>query len=363
MVDSWSLIAELEAAVTGGDTRKRVDILRRVTALFLDDADRLNDQQVAIFDEVLVHLTTRIEARALAQLSNSLAPVQNAPLETVRKLAFDDRIAIAGPVIAKSPRLTDADLIDLATQKSDDHLVAMADRLELSEAVTDVLVDRGSIRVAHRLSENAGARISPSSFTVLVNKAERDTQLAVKLGFRPDLPVQLLRMLLLRATDIVRTKLLSAAALEIRARIEATILEIAAEVSREVASKYEFSSAEDLVKNRDGKLNEQVLLGFVSERRHEETISTIALFCGATPEFIEKLSKNQKFDGLLVACKAAKLSWATVSAILRTRFAHNSISESELEEARRAFIGLSQSAAQRTMRFMLIQEHGKRVAR
>lgn len=364
MVDSWSLIAELEAAVSGGDSRKRVDILRRVTALFLDDADRLNDQQVAIFDDVLVHLTARIEARALAQLSNSLAPVHNAPLETIRKLAFDDRIAVAGPIIAKSPRLTDSALIDIATQKSDDHLIAMTYRSELSEAVTDVLVDRGSARVAHGLVENSGARFSNSSFTLLINKSEKDPQLAVKLGFRLDLPVQLLRLLLQRATELVRTKLLSSTPPESLARIETALLEIAAEVSREVSNNYEFSSADDLVKrmNRDGKLNEQVLLGFVGERRHEEAISTIALFCGAAPEFIERLSKSQKFDGLLVACKAAKLSWATVSAILRTRFAHYSISENELEEAKRAFIALSQSAAQRTMRFMLIQEHSKRAA-
>lgn len=364
MADSWSLIAELEAAVTGGDSRKRVEILRRVTALFLDDADRLNDQQVTVFDDILVHLTARIEARALAQLSASLAPVRNAPPETVRKLAFDDRIAVAGPVIAQSSRLTESDLIDIATQKSDDHLIVMSARPDLSEAITDVLVERGSARVAHRLAENAGARFSGYGYTVLVNKSERDQQLALKLGFRLDLPIQLLRQLLQRATELVRTKLLSAASAEHSVRIETALQEIAAEVSREVSNNYEFSSADDLVKriNRDGKLTEQVLLGFVSERRHEEAISTIALFCGATPEMIERLSRNQNYDGLLVACKAARLSWSTVSTILRTRFAHYSISENELDEARRAFIALSQSAAQRTIRFMLVQEHGGRAA-
>jgi hypothetical protein len=196
---------------------------------------------------------------------------------------------------------------------------------------------------------------------MLVNKGERDAQLAVKLGFRLDLPIQLLRQLLQRATELVRTKLLSGAAPERRIQIEDALVNIAAEISREVTKNYNFSSAEDLVKslNRDGKLNEQVLLGFVSERRHEETIATLALFCGAAPSMINRVMKNESFDGLLVACKAAKLGWSTVSTILRTRFAHYSISENELDEARRAFIALSQASAQRTMRFMLIQEHGK----
>jgi uncharacterized protein (DUF2336 family) len=353
MNNSWSLIAELETAVSSGNSEKRVDILRRVTSLFLDGADRLNDEQVSVFDDVLVHLVGRIEARALAQLSNTLAPVQNAPIETVRTLAFDDRIAIAGPVIAQSPRLTEADLLEIANTKSDDHLLAMSGRPKLSVAVTDVLVDRGSARVMHRLTENVGAQFSNSAFTMLVNKGERDAQLAVKLGFRLDLPIQLLRQLLQRATELVRTKLLSGAAPERRIQIEDALVNIAAEISREVTKNYNFSSAED------GKLNEQVLLGFVSERRHEETIATLALFCGAAPSMINRVMKNESFDGLLVACKAAKLGWSTVSTILRTRFAHYSISENELDEARRAFIALSQASAQRTMRFMLIQEHGK----
>jgi uncharacterized protein (DUF2336 family) len=361
MNNSWSLIAELESAVSSGNSEKRVDILRRVTSLFLDDADRLNDEQVSVFDNVLVHLVGRIEARALAQLSNTLAPVQNAPVQTIRTLAFDDRIAIAGPVIAQSPRLTEVDLLEIANTKSDDHLLAMSARPKLSVAVTDVLVDRGSARVMHRLTENVGAQFSNSAFTMLVNKGERDPQLAVKLGFRLDLPIQLLRQLLQRATELVRTKLLSGAPPERRTQIEDALTAIAAEICREVTRTYNFSSAEDLVKtlNRDGKLNEQVLLGFVSERRHEETIATLALFCGAAPSMINKAMKSQNFDGLLVACKAAKLSWSTVSAILRTRFAHYSVSENELDEARRAFIALSQTSAQRTMRFMLIQEHGK----
>ncbi len=362
MQDSWSLIAELETAVSGSDPQKRAEILRRVTDLFLHDSDRLNDQQVAVFDDVLVHLVANIEARALAQLSGSLAPVPNAPYETVRKLAFDDRITIAAPVIARSPRLSDADLIGIASSKSDDHLFAMSGRAALSEAVTDVLVDRGSARVAHRLAENTGARLSHAGYASLVTRSERDPQLAVKLGFRIDLPIQLLRQLLERATELVRTKLLSAVSPERRAQIENALLGIASDVSREVTKSYEFTSAEDLVKrmNRDGKLNEQVLLGFVNERRYEEAISTIALFCGATPGLIENLMKNRKFDGILVACKAAKLSWSTVSVILRTRFTHYSISENELEEARRAFLALSQNAAQRTLRFILVQEHGKK---
>ena len=55
-MSSSSLIAELEDAVKNGSPEKRVDTLRRVTSLFLDETDRLNEQQIGVFDDVLVHL-------------------------------------------------------------------------------------------------------------------------------------------------------------------------------------------------------------------------------------------------------------------------------------------------------------------
>lgn len=361
MSDTWSLIAELEAAVASGTTQRRTEILRRITALFLDESNRLNDEQIGVFDGVLVHLMGRIEAKALVQLSNSLCEIGNAPVETVRQLAFNDRIAIAGPVLSHSQRLTDADLIDIVRTKSDDHLLAISARPQIAETVSEMLIDRGSARVALRLAGNAGARFSNESFAFLVAKAERNPDFAETLGFRVDLPIQLLKQLLQRATELVRRRLLANAPIERRNQIEHALADIAADVSRDVTKTYDFSSAEDLVKrlNRDGKLNEQILLGFVCERRYEEAVSTLALFCGAPAKTVSRMMKNKNFDGVIVACKAAKLCWPTVSAILRFRFAHFSISENELEEARRAFLALSQASAQRTMRFMLVQEFGR----
>jgi uncharacterized protein (DUF2336 family) len=76
------------------------------------------------------------------ELANRLAPVANAPLKLIRTLANDDDIAVAGPVLKLAPRLQEADLVDLATTKSQAHLLAISVRQVLGEAVTDVLVRR-----------------------------------------------------------------------------------------------------------------------------------------------------------------------------------------------------------------------------
>ena len=59
---SHSLISELENAIESGSKDKRVDTLRRITDLFVSDADRLNDLQIDVFDDVLGHLSEQAAA-------------------------------------------------------------------------------------------------------------------------------------------------------------------------------------------------------------------------------------------------------------------------------------------------------------
>jgi hypothetical protein len=112
--------------------------------------------------------------------------------------------------------------------------------------------------------------------------------------------------------------------------------------------------------NRRGKLTEAALVEFIKEQKYEEMTATLALFCGAKSSLIERLLKNIRHDGLIVACKAGKLNWPTVELILQSRFAHHSISDQELRNAKDAFLELSREAAQRSMRFMQVQDATKK---
>jgi uncharacterized protein (DUF2336 family) len=183
-----SLIPELEEVVQHGSRQKRVQALQRITALFLDGARSFNDQHIGLFDGVFGLLIEEIEAKARAELSNRLAPVGNAPVNVLRRLAQDDDIAVAGPVLKLSPRLAEDDLVGVARTKSQAHLQAISSRPRLGEAVTDELVRRGDREVALRVADNRGARISEAGFSRLIERAEKDGMLAEKVGLRPDIP-------------------------------------------------------------------------------------------------------------------------------------------------------------------------------
>src|ERR1700720_4748438 len=113
-----SRIAALELALKDDSLESRTKTLRRVTDLFLNDADQLNDDQIKVFDDVLCLLVRRIERRALVELSRRLAPVENSPLEVIRRLAQDEEIDVAGPVLTQSRRLSSSDLIEIAATRS-----------------------------------------------------------------------------------------------------------------------------------------------------------------------------------------------------------------------------------------------------
>jgi hypothetical protein len=167
-----SLIAELEDVIQSGSKDKRIDTLRRITDLFVTDADRFSVQQIRVFDDVLGHLIKRIEGKALAELSQRLGPIYNPPTEVVKRLARDDNVAVAEPILTQSCGLSDVDLIEIARTKTQSHLQAISARPQISANVTDILLIRGDSPVFHKLAGNFGANFSENGFAALVKRSK-----------------------------------------------------------------------------------------------------------------------------------------------------------------------------------------------
>ncbi len=317
MSAALSLIPELEEMVRRRPRRKRIEALQRLTALFVDGASQYSEAHVALFDDVFGLLIAEIETKARAELARCLAPVENAPANLVRTLARDDDIAVAGPVLKLATRLTEADLIDLATTKSQAHLHAIAARRALGERITDILVRRGDREVARSLADNGTARISEAGFQRLVRRAENDSVLAEKVGLRPDLPAPLFRELVARATAVVHKRLLAAATPQQAAEIHRVLERIARDVEARVGPRdYRAAQRTVLGLHRAGRMNEATLGGFAHEGKFEETVVALAALSKAPIEVADRLMGGERPDPVLILCKAAGLSWSTVKAVL-----------------------------------------------
>lgn len=193
VMEARSIIAEIEGTFASGSADKQADILRRVTDLFLAGADNYSDEHVDLFDGVVSRIAEKIETKARAELAHRLAPAPNAPPMTVRKLARDDSIEVAGPILSLSNRLSDEDLLAIASGNSQDRLLAISKRSTLSEKVSEVLVTHGNRDVVLSVTRNEGARFSDAGYTKLVDRSINDEVLAICVSMRERHPARALQ--------------------------------------------------------------------------------------------------------------------------------------------------------------------------
>jgi uncharacterized protein (DUF2336 family) len=358
MYHHTSLISELEESVRRGSQGKRVQALRRVTDLFLGESERLNEEQIEVFDEILSHLVARSESKALIELSERLAPVNNAPINVIHTLAHDDEIAIAGPVLSLSERLSTPDLIEIAMAKSQSHLLAISKRSSLSEALTDTLVERGDRQVISKLAENAGARFSELAYTQLVDQAGADETLLEKLGLRLDIPLHIFRRLLQRVTGAVRTRLLAMATPEKRDDIKDLLASISDDVIETEPAGNDFDAAQRIVQmmQKNSELDQVALLQFARARQYAETVTALAALCSAPVDMIKQMLSDGRNEALLVPCKAAGISWPTLRALFQDNVAGKTVAEDELKKLKRDYLKLSPETAKRVLGFWRAQQ-------
>lgn len=350
-----SLLSELEVAVRSGSQTRRLETLRRVTDLFLGTADLLNEEQIDLFDNVLGQLTSKIEATALAELSQRLAPTDCAPSEIIRRLAWHDEIKVAGPVLEQSSRLGPADLLEIAQTKSQGHLFAISGRTQVEEEVSEVLVRRGEGPVAMRLAANCGARFSQDSLLALSGRAETDPRLARELVRRGDLPAQMVRRLVSLASETALTRLLASAP-DRATDIQYALSNVSASVEKEISRDYTEARMSISSMHEEGILNEAALAEFALSAMFEHVVVALAILCSVPVDVVDRLMHSEQIDALLVPCKAAGLAWATVLAMLKMKHADYSPSNQKMQHAKAEYQNLSVATAQRVLRFWQVRE-------
>lgn len=348
---------QLEIALAGGSAERRTDMLHRVTDLFIGHAPQLSESQTTLFDDVMTRLIGHIETRTLAELSARLAPIANAPAGVIRRFAYDDAISVSGPVLQHSDRLSDADLIEIATTKSQAHLGHIARRASLSEAVTDTLVDHGDMQVATTVAGNRGARFSSAGMSKLVVIADGNDPLTEAIGERSDIPPQLFRQLLAHAADTVRDRLMTKAPPEAREAMRQVLADIETQVGASTVSQRAYVEAQRVVHalSQDTDQIKVRIFQFADGKRVAELVAALSVLSGVTIHQVDRLFHAPNFYGMMVLCKALALDWSVAEAVLRVRPNSPSVA-SDIEEARREYPWLSVASAQRLFRFWRVRQ-------
>jgi uncharacterized protein (DUF2336 family) len=148
--------------------------------LSLDDRDAAEDAMITLLDD-----PSPLVRRALAEV---LAASPDAPHAVIHALA-SDHCDIAAVVLARSPLLIDADLVDLVATRDGTLQAAIAARAPLQRAVAAAIAEIGSAEACLVAIENPCADVAPSSIARIIDRFGHLGAIRESLLARPDLPL------------------------------------------------------------------------------------------------------------------------------------------------------------------------------
>ena len=168
----------------------RDEIYLAVASLYRTQAPSLSERERGLMRDILHRLTSGVEMAIRITLAETLADDAEAPLDLILFLC-DDSIEVARPLILRSRRLTDEDLLRLIAEADEAHQAACAARPDIGEPLTNELVKSNAEPVLVALVRNLTARIAGPAFETLVEKSRALPVLQEPLAQRRDLPTPL----------------------------------------------------------------------------------------------------------------------------------------------------------------------------
>jgi uncharacterized protein (DUF2336 family) len=297
------MLAEM-AATQSGDVRRAT--LAAIADAFRPESHALDDMECAEFDRILSAVTSELAVGIRMELSGHIAAAPAAFRHTARTLAFDE-IAVARPVIERSNALSDADLLDLIVHTSQDHMLAVTKRPEISEAVSGALVAHGEDGVVASLLQNEGARIDRPTYEKVADRAGNSAALQEPLIRRESVPLDLLNDLyskiepklrreVLRRFDGVPLRDLSVAMLLSRRR---WLMKYGA-----LPPDYETSRRQIDELARANALKPPLLVRFLRERKKTEFKFAFAALTSTDYELVNRLVERHDLEGLGILARA-----------------------------------------------------------
>lgn len=188
------------------DARSR--LVENITDLFLSDDGRLSEHERALMSDILGKLIGQVETDIRKELAISLATT-GIDLPDIAKLLAGDDIEIARPLLERSSLLKDPDLIEIIRMRTDEHRMAIAMREDVSEPVSNALVEYGGEDVIETLLNNHDSQLSTRAMEYLVSESRRVDRFQEPLLRRSDLPGELAYKMYWWVSAALRKRILS----------------------------------------------------------------------------------------------------------------------------------------------------------
>lgn len=172
-------------------SEERRELLRQVTEALSQSARPPSDAEFAELDGVLGAVAAEYSLQVRTEFARLVAASVTRFCHASEQFALDE-IEVAAPVLRHSQTLTDDTLLKVVAQKSQQHMLAVTQRVTVSETVSHALVERGDDSVVVSLLANERAKIAEATYEVVAQRAEISAVLQAPFVRRQGVPVDLL---------------------------------------------------------------------------------------------------------------------------------------------------------------------------
>ncbi|GJM02190.1 MAG: hypothetical protein DHS20C08_06910 [Rhodomicrobium sp.] len=354
MLDGAEILDELQSLSNTKSSDSRRQLLHRITDLFEHTSDEQDESHNLAFDQIMDKLAYELETSVRAEFANRLADLPNAPTNVSQKFALDE-IDVARPLLQKSKVLSDDFLIRVAQTKSQEHLMAISQRPDITTRVTDVLVDRGNERVLENVTSNKGANFSRKSFEKLTKHANENETLNNLLEGRADTPEDLLEIIKDQVTNKIREEAAEAGIDISSDEIRHTVDQKSASIEISEAEKQAALQEIDYLHKRK-QLDERVVVHYVKLNKPVETIYCLSLMTDIDEPIVRHCLLQAELPALAVLCKSSGFQRSTFASLLQLRENLSDITGSQIVDAIRRYETLDLSTAHSVMRFLKVRK-------
>ena len=350
---------ELTKIAAERSPEKRLELLHRVTDLYFEGVGEHTTSESYLFNEIMERIVDMFSREMKREVSASLAILPEFPSTIVRKLADDEDVEVARPVLRNALSLTEDDLIRLAQRGSQAHLTAIAGRATVPEKVTDVLIDRGDREVVHTVTANHGARFSDYGMGRLIEKCEEDVDLRELLVERPDLSPQTVEKLVPILSESLTMKLAERGH-DVDGRLSPDVIaqlrqRFAAQLKQRKENILQVSLIVDQIRLGKMKLDDAVRQ--VAEAgRLLDVAALLAAFVRLERDQVFQQIYRGQLQTVLIICRSLDLTWPTLDAILAVRAAKQQARYFSDPTVRRDYEAVDPLIAQRAIRFLRVRQ-------
>lgn len=280
----------------------------RLTAIILDLFEQktadLTDRQRSMMFGILQSIINEIEGSMRQAVAGRLALMDDVPRDIVARLA-NDEINIAYPILSKSGLLRDPDLIEVIKMRTEEHMLAITMRQQVSEGVSDALVETGREPVIVSLLKNSNARISQNTMEYLVEQSRRVDSFQEPILNRHDLQPNLAKRMFLWVSAALRDHIINQFGLD-KMTVDELLEQIASEEIAAAAGDGHTSKASQLAEalKDEGLVTVDMLLAALSEGEVPLFVSLFAKVTKLREFLVQRLVFEPGGEGLAIACRA-----------------------------------------------------------